>query len=487
MTFTDDWIDQNVAAITGLSDAVWDLSEMSFEEDRSSRMVADFLAGHGFEVEFGVGGITTAFHASWCAGQGPSVGLLGEYDALAGVSQEAGLDHPQPRPGTDAGHGCGHNLLGAASAAAAVATTQHLEGEGLPGSVHFFGCPAEENGSAKAFMAREGVFDGVDAFLTWHTFSMTAPWTSSSLANIQAIFRFHGKAAHAAQSPHLGRSALDAVELMNVGANYLREHIVPESRLHYAVTNSGGRSPNVVPALAEVLYLVRAPRMEVVEDIYARLQDVARGAALMTGTTVDIVFDKACSSYLPNMVLTEVVAEELLAVGPPRWDYEDRDLAQRIKAGFGPAQLAGHAEQAESFMGPDDDGLVQRDLANPLSEVVLPFRGAGTVAAGSTDVGDVSRVAPTAQFAMAGLPIGAALHSWQAVSVGRTGIGHKSEVVAAKVLARTATRLMTDDQLRARATAEHARSMNGQAYRCPVPPEVSPYGEQGSPSRNGAA
>src|SRR5699024_4100684 len=251
------------------------------------------LKAEGFQVERDVGGIETAFIATYGDGS-PVIGILGEYDALSGMSQQAGVPTKTPIKEGDNGHGCGHNLLGVGSLGAVLAVKQMIDERQLSGTIRYYGCPAEEGGSGKTYMVRAGLFDDVDIALTWHPGTSNSIMCGQSLANYQVYYKFKGKSSHATISPHLRRSALDAVELMNVGVNYLREHIIPEARVHYAVTHTGGHSPNVVQAEAEVLYLMRAPQVDDVEHIYKRINDIAKGAALMTGTEVDIVFDKAC-------------------------------------------------------------------------------------------------------------------------------------------------------------------------------------------------
>ena len=270
-------------------------------------------------------GIDTAFTASFGSGR-PVIGFLGEFDALAGLSQEAGrVEKAALQPGGN-GHGCGHNLLGVAAAAAAAAVKEYLEKTGQPGTVIFFGCPGEEGGSGKAFMAREGAFDGLDFAVTWHPSDVNSVRTGSSLANFQVLFQFEGVSAHAAGCPEMGRSALDAVELMNVGSNYLREHIIQEARLHYAVLDTGGYSPNVVQNHAGVLYLIRAPRIGQAKEIYDRVVDVARGAALMTGTQMHYELIKSCANVVPNRVMEQVMYEAMRDVPLPVYteaEYEN--------------------------------------------------------------------------------------------------------------------------------------------------------------------
>jgi aminobenzoyl-glutamate utilization protein B len=304
---------------------------MRFEEYQSVELLCKILSDEGFSLEKGIGGIPTAFAASFGSGS-PVVAILGEYDALAGLSQTNGVAKQEPLVSGQSGHGCGHNLLGAGSLAAVVAVRHYLEANKMPGTIRYYGCPGEEGGSGKTFMAREGVFDGVDIALTWHPMTHNTIFSMSTLANYQVAFKFHGKSSHAGTTPHLGRSALDAVELMNVGVNYLREHIIQEARVHYAVTNSGGASPNVVQAEAEVLYLIRAPKVDQVQGIYERICKIARGAAMMTETECEIVFDKACSNYIPNSVLGKLLLENFKVVGVPRPDESEARFAAEIQS-----------------------------------------------------------------------------------------------------------------------------------------------------------
>ena len=293
--FIADAIDTRCQTFTDIADEIWDHPETRFEEFWSAERLASALEAEGFTLTREAGGIPNAFIASFGSGK-PVIALLGEYDALAGLSQQAHCATAHATtPGAN-GHGCGHNLLGTAAFAGAVAVKSWLEQHGGSGTVRFYGCPGEEGGSGKTFMVREGLFDDVDAAVTWHPEAFAGMFNVSTLANIQAAWRFKGVAAHAANSPHLGRSALDAVTLMTTGTNFLNEHIIEKARVHYAITDTGGISPNVVQAQAEVLYLIRAPEMADAQQIYARIEKIAQGAALMTETTVECRFDKACTS-----------------------------------------------------------------------------------------------------------------------------------------------------------------------------------------------
>ncbi|WP_373785631.1 amidohydrolase, partial [Delftia acidovorans] len=385
-----DFFQQQSPRMAALADSIWSLAELRYAETASARLHIDALEQAGFRITRGVAGIPTAFLAEW-GDEGPVLAFLGEYDALSGLNQQSGALVCTPStdsPGL-AGHGCGHHLLGTSAHFAAVALQEHLRRSGAKARVRYYGCPAEEGGSGKTFMARAGVFDDVDAALTWHPASFTGVFSQSTLANIQAKFIFHGKASHAAHSPHLGRSALDAVELMNVGVNYLREHMPTDARVHYAITDSGGLSPNVVQARAEVLYLVRAARNHEAAALYERVQNVARGAALMTDCRLEIVFDKACSNLLQNRTLNQVMYAQMQALGPLRVDPGQHRLAGDFQA----------------TLDSNDVDQVSRPLASVLrGKVPAVFEGLAPydpavqdTLFGSTDVADVSWITPTVQ------------------------------------------------------------------------------------------
>lgn len=298
--------------LAGVSDSVWDTPETCYEENVSAETVCRALEEAGFTVERNVAGISTAFMGTYGHGK-PVIGFLGEFDALSGLSQTAGIAEKCPLVPGGNGHGCGHNLLGAGCLAGAMGMKKYLEETGKEGTVIFYGCPAEEGGSGKAFMAREGCFDVLDAALAWHPGCTYGATGGGMLANCQIYFRYKGISSHAAMSPHLGRSALDAVTLFNVGIQFLREHVLPTVRMHYAVTDTGGFSPNVVQPTAEVLCLLRAPENGILADVRSRVEDIARGAALMTGTELEIDFVKACSNVVPNNVLGYAAVENLAA------------------------------------------------------------------------------------------------------------------------------------------------------------------------------
>lgn len=346
-------------------------------------------------------------------------------------------------------------VIGTASLGAAIAIKRFLETQKCPGTVILFGCPGEEGGSGKAFMARDGVFDELDAALCWHPDENTGVRVQTSLANCQVLYKFNGKAAHAGAEPHLGRSALDAVELMDVGANYLREHMIDQARVHYAITDAGGFSPNVVQPHAEVLYLIRAPRSAQVKELYERVNDIARGAALMTGTTVEIDFVKACSDTILNDTLQRVLYEKMAQIGVPEITEADETFARELTE--------------KALME-----YPKADPMHPIHDELLPYTGQIEYECGSTDVGDVSWVCPTVQAKAATWAFGTPCHSWQAVTQGVMPLAHKMTLYIAKSLAAMGAELMVNAELLERAKQEHRRLVGPEGYVCPIPKGVKP-------------
>ncbi len=446
------------------SDFLWEHPEIRFQEFQSAEYLIQRLRDEGFQVTENVANIETAFIGEYNNG-GPIIAFLGEYDALANLSQESGVTEQSPIEVQGNGHGCGHNLLGTGSLAAAVALKNYIIEYNIQATVRYYGCPAEEGGSGKTFMVREGVFDDVDLSLTWHPGPLTSVWSFSTLANIQAYIRFKGKSSHAAAAPHLGRSALDAVELTNVGINYLREHVIQEARMHYAVTNTGGSSPNVVQAEAEGVYLIRAPQVEQCVDIFERVKKIAKGAALMTETEVEIIFDKACSNYIPNQTINELLEETLSDLGGTNYSEKDLKFAEKIQGTLTKSDLD------NASMGIDGIDL---QLDKALSKNIIPSPKGDMVIPGSTDVGDVSWVAPTAQCIMATCAIGTPLHTWQMVTQGKSTFAHNGMLQVAKALSLTAIRAINDPKVIEQAKKEHIKQLKNKQYVSPIPEHVQP-------------
>ena len=456
-------VDGHKEAFEALSDRIWDMPELGFLETRSSAEHAAMLEAQGFRVTTGVAGLPTAVVGE-AGEEGPVIAILGEFDALPGLSQEAGVTEHRPRPGETTGHACGHNLLGSAAMLAATAVKDWLAANGIKGRVRYYGCPAEENGAGKLFMVRGGAFDDVDIALSWHPAPFCAVNNAVSLANVAIDFSFTGRASHAAASPHLGRSALDAVELMNVGVNYMREHMPSDARIHYATLDAGGVAPNVVQAFAKVRYVIRARDLTELHPLVARVKKVAEGAALMTETRVEARHVSGMSNLMGNTPLEQAMHDNLSRLGPPEWDEADRDFARQIQATLRDDDIVSAHRRF---------GLpVNRD--EPLCTTIVPlnYKGAGGV--GSTDVGDVSWVVPTAQIRGATYAIGTPGHSWQITAQGQSPLAKKGMVHAAKVMAATAVDALANPALIVQAKADLAARTDGNPYVCPLPNDVPP-------------
>ena len=450
-----------------VSDAVWEVPELYFHEKKSAAILIQALKEEGFEVQEGVDGMPTAFIGTWGSGK-PIIGILGEFDALTSLSQEAGVwEHREIVPGGP-GHGCGHNALGSGAMAAAAAAKDYMERYGLSGTIRYYGCPAEEAGWGKMFLARDGYFDDLDACYTWHPGVGNMVQGTSSLANMCAFFTFKGRTSHAAASPHLGRSALDACELMNVGVNYLREHVIPEARIHYAYQDVGGAAPNVVQDHAQLKYFIRAPKITQVKEIGERVKDIARGAALMTGTEVDIYFSAGMCDYVPNDVLSGILSDALIAVGGPSFDDADRALAREFFDRYNASEIEASLKRLSYNY---DNWEEYRTI--PLVEEVGPYKKTSAYGFGSTDVGDASYAAPTAQMNVATYANGTPGHSWQVTAQVNSSITHKALVTVAEAIALASILTIESPEKIAAAREEYVKSTGGK-YICPVGMDAKP-------------
>lgn len=465
------YLDESAGTFTSVSDAIWETPELSLKEHYATKLYCDTLRDGGFTVTESLCGIKTAFCGSFGAGK-PVIGILGEYDALSGLSQVAGATTRQPISSGAAGHGCGHNMLGAGSLAAAFAVKQYLQQSGSTGTVIFYGCPGEEGGAGKAFMAREGLWNKLDTALCWHPSDVNEVHTGTNNSCIQVLYKFHGISAHAAGDPENGRSALDAVELMNIGTQFLREHMTDDCRVHYAIIDAGGISPNVVQPDASVLYMSRANKVNDSVALQTRVDDIARGAALMTGTSFERIFIDGTAELVPNFPLESLLHGNLQAVGNPEYSEEELDFATALRATYTVNKPPGIGSSFDS----DIAEMVRaktHDLSAGLCDFILPnFHGSGFVP-GSTDVGDVSWLTPTSQINAVCFPLGTPGHSWQNVSCGATSIGHKGLIFAAKVLACTAIDLIENPELLALAREDFERRTKG-GYTCPIEDHSSP-------------
>lgn len=461
-------VNAKAADYCALSDRIWAMPELAFEEHRSVAEHIAMLEREGFRITTSVGGIATAFVAEFGEGN-PIIGILGEYDALPDLAQVSGATEPEPTTAGGLGHGCGHNLLGSGSALAAVALKDALAAEGIKGRVRYYGCPAEENLAGKVYMARAGAFDDLDVAFCWHPGVLNEVATKSTNAAIGASFSFTGRAAHAACNPHLGRSALDAVELMNVGVNYMREHMPSDARVHYAITNSGGEAPNVVQAYAESAYLIRSPDLQDAERVFARVKKIAEGAALMTETSVKVQITAGYSNILTNNALQDVMYENMRRVGPPAFDKADYEFAKELR------KTALTDEDVLASVSTRDIALKDKIL----HDCLLPL-GTDTFDMGSTDVGDVSWIVPTAQCYTACFAVGTPFHTWQLVTQGNLPAAHKGMILAAKIMASTAADCIRNPDIITRAKAEFTQQTGGRPYHCPIPLDVTPSNRRGN-------
>ena len=467
-----DAIDAKRADICAVADQIWSFAELSLQEERSAALYCQLLEQEGFTVERGISGISTAFSAAYGSGR-PIIGILAEYDALSGLSQKGGSTEREELVPGGCGHGCGHNLLGAGAFAAALGVKDYLARTGVPGTVVLYGCPGEEGGAAKAFMARDGLWYGLDAALTWHPEDVNEVATGSTNSCIQTQYHFTGVAAHAAGDPDRGRSALDAVELMNVGVQFLREHMSSKARIHYAITDPGGRSPNVVQPRASVLYMVRSNRVAEAVELQARVDKIAQGAALMTETTVDKRFIDGLADTVSNHVLEQLLYENFQALGVPVYTPEELSFADALAATYpGSDGVPGTGSASDGDYAAAAKALRQA-AGHAMNDFLLPLYQGETFRPGSTDVGDVIWQCPTAQIHVAAWPNGSPGHSWQNVSCGRTEIGHKAAVHAGKVLAAAAIDLLTDPSRLEAARAEFQRRTEA-GYTCPIPSDAVP-------------
>jgi len=455
-------VDAKKNAFEALSDRIWGMPELQYAEHRSVAEHIKELEREEFRITRNLADIPTAVMGE--AGEGgPVIAFLGEFDALPGLSQEAGIAEPRPVEPNGNGHGCGHNLLGSAALLAATALKDWLANNRIAGRVRYYGCPAEEGGAAKTFMVRAGAFDDVDIAITWHPSAFCQVVDAVSLANTRIDFQFKGRASHAAAAPHLGRSALDAVELMNVGVNYMREHMPSDARIHYAILDSGGIAPNVVQASAKVRYLVRARELPELTKLIERVKKIADGAALMTETSVETKIISAVSNLLGNAPLEQAMHECYERLGTPPFDDVDRAFARRIQATLTEEDIT----TAYRRVG------VKRGDAE-LCDQIVPLESKRASMVGSTDVGDVSWVVPTVQAHCSTYAIGTPGHSWQLTAQGKAPAAKKGMVHVAKVMAATAAQAIEDKTLIARAKADLAARTKEHPYICPIPTDARP-------------
>ncbi len=441
------WLDANADTMRKVSLNIWNAAELALREYKSSRELMANLESNGFRVEKGVAGMPTAFVAIYGSGK-PVIAIYGEYDALAGLSQKAESSFVPLTEGAP-GHGCGHNLIGAGSAAAAVAVSKLMEAGKIKGTLRFYGTPAEESVSGKTYMLEAGLFNDVDVLLGWHPQDATTASFQYSKAVASVRFKFKGVAAHASSAPQLGRSALKGVELMDVGVNFAREHLKEDARIHSVITNGGGQ-PNVVPAQAESWYYIRANKHEDVADMVEWVSEIARGAAMMTRTQVEIVVDDDSYELLPNRLIAEVMDRNLRQVGPPKFTEEEKAAAKKMQE------------------------PLKKNIELPLAEIIDPLPQTPAQGLFSTDAGNVSWNVPTQIFEVATYPYRAPIHSWQVTACSGMSIGQKGMLVAAKTLAATAIDMFKNPSMVEAAKKDLEERKKGHPFRLLTPPNRKP-------------
>ena len=464
-------VDDQASKLTALSDRIWEFAELSMMEVQSTNAYLEILEAEGFTVHKNLCGMSTAFAGSYGEGR-PVIGILGEYDALSGLSQVPGITTKQPLVEGGCGQGCGHNLLGAASLGAAIAVKEAIKAGHLKGTVVFYGCPGEEGCAGKTFMARDGEFRDLDAALTWHPGDTNEITTGSNAASIQIEYSFTGIAAHAANNPEVGRSALDAAELMNVGVQFLREHMEKTCSVHYSFADAGGLSPNVVQPTAKLIYMVRGESVRKAKALMHRVNKIAQGAALMTETEVTWRQIDGTSSTVSNEVLEELLYQNLQEAPLPQYTEEEITFAAGLRTTYEvsglPGKLTNENRKLRSFVAEKT-----KNGRSAINHFVFPYYPSNRFNPGSSDVGDVSWLTPTAQFDAVTIPSGCPAHSWQTVSSGKTTLAHKGLLYAAKVLAGATADLMTDPEILKKARAEFNET-TAEGYDCPISKDIIP-------------
>ncbi len=443
------YINEKENELVDLSKKIWENPELGYHEEKACKWISEFLEKEGFNVEVGSFGVPTSIKASWGNGK-PVIGLLGEYDALPGMSQKVKATKEPVNEG-EPGQACGHNLLGVAHVGAAIGIKREMEEKGLKGTIVFYGCPAEETLTGKGFMAREGAFKDLDLSFAWHPGTANTVMQNIMTASNSFKFNFKGITAHAGADPENGRSALDAVELTDVGANYLREHVTDDVRIHYTITN-GGQAPNIVPDKASVWYYVRALSREAVEDTYKRLIKVAKGAAMMTETEVEVEYIGGSYETLNNEVLGNLVMDTMKEIPAPKWSKEDIEFAKLLEEN--------RTNEKGAFSSGKSSGEYIFE-GDPFITYTNSFN--------STDVGDVQHIAPGIMFMTATSNLNAAGHSWQNTACAGMDIGMKGMIYAAKVMAKSGIKIMENPEIAKSAKNEFEKIMNGKEYECPIP------------------
>ncbi len=460
------WIEENEKSIIEWSDKVWDFAELGLLEFKTAEYLSNISEKAGFNVDRGVAEMPTAFMGTWSNGEGgPTIGILGELDALAGISQKA-VPYMDPVKEGAPGHGCGHNIYGAGAIAAAIALKVAMEEHKIPGTIKVYGCPAEETLVGKIWMVKHGLFDGVDVVLAHHPGSANTAGTGSSNAMNSFKVHFYGRTAHSAGDPENGISALDAVELMSNGVNFMREHVIEKARVHYIHEATGGQ-PNVVPAYARTWYYNRAPQRAQVDEIYGWIMDIVKGANLMARTTSKVEFLTGCYDKLPNGVLASLIVDKMRDIGAPKFSDEEEAFATKM------GEFVDIDKKMNSLQKSNrPDWRKLRDVN--FDDRILDDYREGMVGAGSTDVSDVSWVTPTIEFTTTCCMLGTPGHSWQFTAQNGMSIGHKGLIFSTKVHASAGLELLTKPELLKKVKEEWVTRLAGRVYKPPIPMDLKP-------------
>lgn len=469
-----EWVQENEKLLIDVHNKIWNLAEVGLQELKTAKILIDILEKNGFSINRGVAGMPSAFVATFGSGA-PIIGVMGELDALPGLSQKP-VPYKEPLSEGAAGHGCGHHGYATAALGGVLATKKAMKESNIPGTIKYFGCPAEETLVGKVFMVRDGIFDGIDACLGHHPGSMNTVRLRSGNAMNSVKFEFFGVASHAAGSPERGKSALDAVELMNIGVNFMREHVFQESRFHYVIED-GGHEPNVVPPYARSWYYVRATRRDLVDEYYNWILKIAEGADLMARTTHNVRFLTGVHNGMPNRVLADLIVANMKEIGSPTYDEEELAFAKELATSIPSAQKKANLIRLSDFI-PDAVKLMDVHINKGIYE---PY-GEGTKGGGSSDVADVAWNTPTQQFSTAMFIVGSPGHSWQNVASGGTSIGQKSSIFASKIMTATVIDLLLKPVTLKKAKEELKNRMSDLIYKSPLPPDLKPPLDQLPPT-----
>jgi aminobenzoyl-glutamate utilization protein B len=466
------WLGANEKVFTEMSDQIWAKPETNWGEFFASGLQADYLEKEGFKITRNPSDMKTAFIAEWGEGK-PILAYIGEYDALPGLSQKT-VPYREPVKEGAAGQGCGHNILGTAGVAAAVALKKWMQENQTAGTIRYYGCPAEEIGGGKVYFARDGYFDDLDAALSYHPGIYNMASLFRAVAIVSSTFYFKGRSAHAGSAPHMGRSALDAVELMDVGANFMREHVKDGTRIQYVIKD-GGQAPNIVPETASVNYYLRAEKVDYLLEVAQWLSNISKGAALMTGTEVEEIFETGFACMIANKYLAGLTYEVMESVGPIEFTEEEIEYAQKINDKF-PGENADFIEARLEMLNAKDElaNMLRKYKDQPLLGANFPPLDGDVVFKGATDVGDLSQVAPTGAFWTACFPTCTPGHSWASTATDGMSIGHKGLMHAARILALTGAEMFTDHTHFEKAQAEFKEMMSGKTYQPLIPKDMKP-------------